>query len=92
MLTDEDESRSLEESLVVPVRMLRFENVADAVVFPKPDRGVHHEARDQTKGLMTYSKAMGLGHVWRIVHVYLGLTGCRRVHFTFQNLNRTSNI
>lgn len=87
-LTNQNQSRGLKKPLVVPVWVNLLQQVTHPVVFPKPDSGVHHQARYQTEGLVTHDEALGLGNVGRVVHVGPHVLHCWRVHLSVDDLHR----
>lgn len=88
-LTDEDEARGLEESLIVPIRMLLVQHVTDAVVLAQPDGGVHKEAGHQAERLVAHGEALRLGHVRRVHHLHAHIAGQRRVHLAIHHLSQS---
>lgn len=79
-VTNDDESGSLEELLVVPRGMICFQDVTHSVVLPQPYGGVHTKTRQRTKHVVTNGQLLVSGEVWGILHVHRDIRYRRGVH------------
>lgn len=86
LLTNQNKACCLEKTLIVPVGVLLLQNVTHTVVFPEPDSGIHHKARDQAECFMAYCELELLTNVGWVVHLDLNIFNQRRVHLTIQYL------
>lgn len=86
ILTYQYQSSSLEELLIIPFRMLLFEDVTDPVVLPQPYCSIHHQAWDQTKHLLPNRKLQVLRDVRGIDHLSLSVLHCWWIHFSINHL------
>jgi hypothetical protein len=71
--------------------MLLLEYVAHSVVLPKPDGGIHHQTRHQTKDFLPHSKLQVLRDVRRVDHLYLSVFDCGGIHLSTNDLNHNNN-
>lgn len=87
-LTDDDESRGLEELLVVPGGMLRLQEVAHSVVLPQPQRGVHSQTGKESEHLVADGDLVLRGGPGWVVHPDGNLIHSGRVHLAVDQLLR----
>lgn len=91
LLTYQYEPAGLEQSLIIPLRMLLFEYITHSVVLPKPDGSIHHQTRHQTKDFLPHSEPQVLRDVGRVDHVYLSVFDCGRIHLSTDDLNHKNS-
>lgn len=85
-LTDDDETGCLEELLVVPGGVLGLQDVADAVVLPEPQGGVHGQAWDDPKHLLADGKGFLRRDMGWVVHPDGYVRYGRGVHLAIHHL------
>lgn len=87
-LTDDDQSRSLEELLVVPSGVLRLQDVTHSVVLPQPQGGVHPQTGKKSEHLVANSDLVLRGDPGWVVHPDGNLIHTGWVHLPVDQLWR----
>lgn len=101
ILGQDDQLGRLVEPLVVPVRMLHAQDVANAVVFPQPNGGHDEQSGLHAKQGVPQGHSLFLRRVGRVDHVHAGsvaqqrrelLAVVRRPHLHFALTERTQRV